>query len=70
MASRGLLVLILIVGVIALLLMVALALAAIVMSDREDRKTVIGIVVIGGSLLFCCLGTVVGLVWYLVNYSV
>ena len=53
-----------------LLLLVALALVAIVISDREERKTVIGVIVIGGFLLFCCLGTVVGLVWYLVNYSV
>ncbi len=66
----GLLVLVLIVGVVALLLMVALALVAIVMSDGKDRKTVIGVIAIGGSLLFCCLGAVVGLVWYLVNYSV
>ena len=30
---------------------------------------VIGVIVIGGLLLFCCLGAVVRLVWYLVNYS-
>ncbi len=69
MEAMGLVGLVLIVGVVALLLMVALALVAIVMSDRQDRKTIIGMIAIGGSLLFCCLGTVVGLFWYLINYS-
>jgi hypothetical protein len=61
--------LVLIAGAIALLLMVALALVAIVKSDRDERKTVISVIVIGGFLLFCCLSAVAGLVWYLVNYS-
>jgi len=56
--------------IVVLLLLVALALVAVVMSEREERKTVIGIIAVGGVLLFCCLGAVVGLAWYLINHSI
>jgi len=52
-------------AVFVLLLPVALGLTAIAFSHQDDRKTVIAVVAIGGSLLFLCAGAVAGIFWFL-----
>ena len=52
-------------GVLFLLLPVALGLIAIASSNRDERKTVIAVVAIGGSLLLLCACAVAGILWFL-----
>ena len=51
--------------VFVLLLPIALGLTAIASSHRDERKTVIAVVAIGGSLLFLCASAVAGILWFL-----